>query len=350
MTESTKPIEHEIQQGLEMIRVIGTEIAELVKTLTSYLGEAFFREEIEHDEVWNNVDSDLYRERYLNHKFPSISQLAKMRLEISQIESKVALLMIQQDKLKQDKVHNAYMPVELYRMITSLQEEFQKARVEDAALIAELRAELNDLKEKEALREKSKYLSVTPSDSCNARFTRLPPSLPTCTNTLNVNYINFDLFSNPTLTSWNNETRELIYNGTGHNYAISSTPLPKDRPVSWRVKLDKFTNWVNIGVIGSLRGISSTSHSHSTSIGWAGSTSVVWIRGRDNPGYGGWPSWRQGDIGIFKYNPIIKQLSLNLERTGLTYTIDVGDMQNVYLHLTVYATPLSVQFDYFTKS
>ena len=156
----------------------------------------------------------------------------------------------------------------------------------------------------------------------------------------NIGRISFDLFSNPAQTVWNPATSTLTYSGPiAHNYAVSSVPLPSDRPFRWKVEIVTLSYpWLFLGIIGKAHGIDNDSFSDvsgrpvqrlknrakgqvirgdspgdSTPYGWSCTRDTVEI---DNYGsgmkvQGGWPGWQQGDRGCSLTIPSIGALASN---------------------------------------
>ena len=247
---------------------------------------------IEEDPVWSQADSVAFKAKFLRNDIPEVVNFATLVKSAHSLSVEKAELVERLRNLREDRRQNNNL--ELYRIIQQLRIEVDslQSRVRELEAIQSRREE-----EEEAERERARIILAA-----------------VCI---------FDVFSNPARTAWNPATSTLTYSGPiAHNYAVSSVPLPSDRPFQWKVEIVTLpTTWLFLGIIGKAQGIAAKAHYDSRSYCW-GHENFVFVAGKHKPGQGGWAGWQQGDRGLFTYNPVERTLSLELERTNTRYTID----------------------------
>ena len=232
-------------------------------------------------------------------------------------------LMGRLEQLRNDQLHNNYIPAELFRFIEDLRAEVTSLR----SMVFEL------MEEKRSRVEEEERRARIVEEERRARMV----------------VFQFDRFSapNPVTTAMNVEDASctMTYSGTGHNYAISSIPLPRDRPSQWQVDIiSHHSGWVMLGVIGTLQASSANSYSDATCYAWAASNQV-YIRGSCNASHGSWVTWQTGDRGIFTYDPIASTLALRLVRAGAAqeFRLDSCALTQAFIHVNFHANGTSLR-------
>jgi hypothetical protein len=227
-------------------------------------------------------------------------------------------------QLAEDKRYNNLLPSELYRFILNLEKKFtdELQQVKNDLQVAQERIAVLEADKIRTLEvaEKEEILKHEKGD-----------------------FLNFTHFSSTTLV-WDPFSLKLSYNGGGHNYAISNTPLDMSRTSTWTVDIEAVGDWILFGIIGSFTGVSASSYSHATCFAWA-SSSQVWINGKCVNGNDGWNlSFLVGDHIVFTFNPSEKTLSMYLTRSNTTYAIKTTAMTEAYVHCNVHKSATVVKF------
>ena len=144
----------------------------------------------------------------------------------------------------------------------------------------------------------------------------------------------YDYSSPPPTCTWDESTSscQLIASPYyDHSYAIAGSPLPADRPYKWRIQLVEYKGGeFMFGLIGKLQGITTPIYSDATCYGWFQNTKV-YVAGSCQNNRGGWTGVVQGDVGDFTYNPSSRTLTLVLQRTGQTFSIDNIQSSQVFI-------------------
>ena len=156
--------------------------------------------------------------------------------------------------------------------------------------------------------------------------------------------VTFTHLSDAAVTSWDPTTSTLTYNPASNtnNYAIGSEPLSATEPTSWTVHVEALgtggSTWLFVGVIGETNGFDGYSHSHTTSYGWSGqqNNNIGYIAGQYTKDYGGWDAGLYvGDEATLTYNPTAHRLTMYLNRTDKTYSIQVSHLPRAYIHFNL---------------
>lgn len=340
-------IKHEQQKVLSIKSIVEgkTNIAEQV------LGKEFFREDAEHNPIWHNINSEEYRERFILHKFPFVSEIAKKRLEIFQMEDYISRLQLQQAQLQEDKVHNKYLPAELYRMI-ELSKSLLKSEIvalnQTAELsnksIFELKA-LIQIQAKEVAVLKEKIASLNAKE-CVCESAVIKRRRKQEEGLLSF-FVDFTILSSPSSTKWNPETKVLTHIATTDvNHAISHHALPNDKKSSWKVTFEVAPDWYFFGIIGSNQNIPADSSHYGTASGVSNDLSRSLIT-LGNP-VKSLQYYYKYDTLIFTYDPIAQTLtviitSLKSINSSGPHTISTGFLSTAYVHCCV-KNSLSVRF------
>eukprot|EP01036_Dinobryon_divergens_P028881 gene28881-37894_t len=144
----------------------------------------------------------------------------------------------------------------------------------------------------------------------------------------------YDSSSPPPTCSWDESTssHQLITSpGYSYSFAIAGSPLPADRPYKWRIQLVEFNGgYFMFGLIGKLQDIANPFYTDATCYGWFNNTEV-YVAGSHQGSRGGWTGLVQGDVGDFTYNPFTLTLTLILQRTGQTFSIDNIQSSQVFI-------------------
>ena len=264
------------------------------------------------------MDSEEFELKYLRNAFPAVVNIATLVKRAYSLSVERAGLEERLVNLREDRRHNSYLPGELYRFIQQLRTEVDSLQ----SRVRELEAFKAEKERQEKEEQERRRIGAASS---------------------------FDLFSNPAETSWNSSTSTLTYSGPiAHNYAVSTVPLPSDRPFQWKVEVVSApSNWLFLGIIGKTQGIASDNQNQSSSdsscYGW-GPSNGVFVAGGNESGQGGWTHWQQGDRGLFTYSPVERTLSLRLEKTDTEYTIvDLPSTYTAHIHCGVYFTNTAVR-------
>lgn len=105
---------------------------------------------VEQDEVWRQLavdNTEAFNTKFLQHGFPLLRKTAQLHLdcmqkrqEVTGLEERRRAMIIEhegvQQRLAEDRAHNALLPCELYRLISDLRTE-----------LAEVKAEFNVMRE-----------------------------------------------------------------------------------------------------------------------------------------------------------------------------------------------------------
>jgi hypothetical protein len=151
----------------------------------------------------------------------------------------------------------------------------------------------------------------------------------------------FNVFSSSDRTTWDSRNQILSHNAPTNSkydgdFAACSIPLPANKVSSWDVKVDVVNNNLVLGILntGALFDANkkkvSSSYRVEQSSGW-GMTSKVYANNMETSD-GDWPGWQVGDRGKFTYDPATNKLSLYLERTQKTYSMNTNPEQRAHLH------------------
>ena len=213
------------------------------------------------------------------------------------------------EHFREDQLHNNYIPAELFRFIEDLRSE-----------VASLRSIVLELSEEKRSREEKEKNRVV------FEFNTLPP-----------NIIIWDVADH---------SCTLTYNGVNgfYNNAISSVPLPRDRPSQWQITITSLSTyasgWVMLGVVpGEYMPATARSIDDSSSYGWACSNQV-YCAGSCKLRYGSWGGWQERDRGIFTYDPTAATLALRLVRGGITqeFRLDNCVLPQAFIHANFVGT------------
>jgi hypothetical protein len=121
------------------------------------------------------------------------------------------------------------------------------------------------------------------------------------------------------------------------SYAVCSIPLPGTKVSSWDVKIENVNGNLVLGVVSSpllfdenKKKLASPAYSVQRSTGWGMAKKVYTSDGEvENPD---WPGWEKGDRGQFTYDPNTGKLTLSLQRTGKTYSLNTDKASNQHVH------------------
>lgn len=259
--------------------------------------------------MWAEANSEAFDSQFLNHEFPVVINIATLVKHSHVLNEECKELAQKLEQLREDRRHNNYIPAELYRFIVNLRGEVVSLR----SRLTFLEAEIEEAK-------KAKVVAF--------QFDSLSAPLLT------------------TVTSGNNSSCTVVYNGSGHNFAISSIPLHRDRPSLWQVDIVSIpaNRWVLLGVVGELQP-DSNSFSVDSCYAW-GSNNSVYVAGVLQSGLGSWGTWQIGDRGVFTYCPLTATLSLRLLRGGSSqeFSIDNCRLSAAFIHSNSNATGTSLRF------
>jgi hypothetical protein len=123
----------------------------------------------------------------------------------------------------------------------------------------------------------------------------------------------------------NNRTAENTTE-TDHRYAIAWPALPTDRTLVWRLRVTKLGGGCFLGIIGGSHHPHNTAYDTHDAFCWQ-STGTVWIGGEATKGHQEWAGFLEGDEPLFKYDPGLGMLFMQLERDGNvvgSYSISTG--------------------------
>lgn len=186
-----------------------------------------------------------------------------------------------------------------------------------------------------------------------------PAVMPSFSDLAASNYWHwFNAFSSPDKTTWDSRNQLLTHQGGASNdgdYASCTVPLPADKVSSWDVKVDQVKEDLVLGIVHT-SDLSShfqevaSSNAKSSSKKKTTAPSVPSYSVENSAGWGlrdarvynptakaaaeskGWPGWQVGDRGKFSYDPLNHKLSLFLQRTQQTYSVDTDPKQRAHLH------------------
>ena len=242
--------------------------------------------------MWADTSTAAFETKFLHHEIPAVINVASLWKRAQALREERTLLKNRLEQMQKDRMHNNYIPAELFHFIEGLRAELASVRLELA-------------EEKRAREEDKKAMTVWMESM-----------------------IYFDIFSAPqfVVTSKNfnflkNSSNTMTYSGPSgvHNYAISSIPLCRDRPYQWKVEILSLSKdgWVLLGIIGKLlKSADGVSRHDNTCYGWGGRadtrTAGQYIK---NPL---WSGWKVGDCGVFTFDPEASTLSLKLLRGNTT--------------------------------
>lgn len=310
----------ELQKNSEQVEGLDTEIRTLKTSLEPLLGCKFIRR-IEEDSIWSDPTSIEFDTKFLQHEIPAVANVAILVKQSYLLKDGRRTLAHRLEQLREDQLHNNYIPAELFRFIEDLRGEVVSLR----SMVLELTEEKRSREEKESEREREKERKMKV-------------------------VFQFDTFSAGDLVAVTRATDSctLIYSGhTAHNYAISSSPLRRDGPSRWQVDITSLSSggWVMLGIIGNLRPANPHTHTDSTCYAWACSGQVYCPTGTNRSG--SWAGWQVGDRGVFTYDPAASTLALTLVRgdaAALEYRLDNCVLPQAYIHVNFHPNGTSVRF------
>lgn len=146
---------------------------------------------------------------------------------------------------------------------------------------------------------------------------------------------------------WNPFDKTMCFTGSkSYHYAVSDVPLPRDRPTSWNVTVERLpaARWMFVGIIGTTTDIPVHSFNHPSSFGWGG-CNQIYHKGCISHRNEGWGGWNQGDVGVYTYNPMAGTLTLFLMRTNRSWVIECGFMPVAYLHVNLLYNSTLLRFN-----
>lgn len=345
---------------------------------------------MEDDAAWNDIESVHFHAKYLNHSKPAIANYAVLVRDLYDMNLEYEDLLASIDRLKRDRlvclssedvgklVHDLQADVQLLSTrvgevdtckneIKTLRSELGRVNIlltERTSEIGTLRSEMRTLNEElsnmmTVIRENdslkmdiaSLKQKIEDTEYLKKRVKSLEKSIKSERRQEignkdpdeHGNILNFTKISPPNSITWNATKRSLSYNGDGdYSYAVSLTPLPKDRLTQWNVKVTSKIGAAVIGIIGRRLEGADYSYNYPTLFAWSG-YATVYIAGQATTSHGSWPGWMDGDTAKFTYNPMGRSLTVHLNRTNMDYALSVHPSE-AFIYCNLYFPNSSVTF------
>merc|ERR1711988_918576 len=112
---------------------------------------------------------------------------------------------------------------------------------------------------------------------------------------------------------------------TDFAYTCAWPSLLRDRPMLWKLLIEKLGSGCYLGIIGGDHHPHDKAYDTHDAFCWQ-STASAWIAGEATKGYQGWKGFEEGDECIFMYDPKREKLMLQIPKRipGKTYFINCG--------------------------
>ena len=312
---------------------------------------------IELDNVWNDVGSQEFNQKYLENKIPAIAKVARMKSRVQAITLERDSLYYRIEKLKQNHRHNELLPAELYSMITDLTNKVNIQEARQLELEQQVILQSEEIKQlKSTLKKQSKHIALQAmsiaefenerilmqkqnemesEEELTRRLASLEINVVSCNMVIwdtRLKTVTFKNISNSTPKNPSSSTSSSQQFATYH--ASGSTPLSVNINTRWQIEVIRLPqNNMFIGVIGNNTNLPSISYASPTAYGWHVSHIFNGGQIRQGEDTRNWSGWRQSDKATFKFEPSSKSLFMSLDRTGVTYSLTVP-LEDVFIHVS----------------
>ena len=137
-------------QTHEKKRLLEAKIEEKIQEIIETFGQAFVAKKLQGSELFQNPDRDMpaFKAAFVNHDFPAVGRVAKLKVELAELSSIIADLETKRTELVEDREYNNLLPAELYRKIFVITER-EKEMVRELEAVRAIITE----REKETVRE-----------------------------------------------------------------------------------------------------------------------------------------------------------------------------------------------------
>jgi len=283
------------------------EIRSTIREAIPLLGESFF-EKLENDEVWINVESQEYIDKYMDHMYPVISVLAGYRRTVHDYNLTLTKKKMELEFMAENRLLFNMLPLDMYRKIQT-ERSYIQTLLRDKE---EVKRDLDHLRQDYEL-----VVSEMWRDSL--------------------------IFSS--VESFTTDGGVLVNKGLGGwDTVLGSNPLHDTSPSYWAVEMRKVPKTglsVGVSAVESLSG--KTFHDPST---FAFSTLGRTYQQGVTTSSAEWPGWVVDDVVVFKYSPVEGTLAAHHSRSGRVYTLrDIPPKkhQKYRMYLCLYSSQSSVR-------
>jgi hypothetical protein len=123
---------------------------------------------------------------------------------------------------------------------------------------------------------------------------------------------------------------------TDEAYTCAWPSLLRDRPMWWKLFIEKLGSGCYLGIIGGDHHPHDKAHDTHDAFCWQ-NTSAAWMAGEPTRGHQGWKGFENGDECVFKYHPEIGKLMLQLPARipGKTFMLDAGPPSHMGVRVLV---------------